>query len=353
MNQEVGFVEQVFINRKFALFRNPDTQVLRRRLRFPETITMSKAARNSTIPEVILEATDVEDIVNLIENFFLLERPSSICPRWVSRINLEVNQEAIKKELEYLEDKLKGNPEKNHIDLNRIEELKQELLIDPQQPWSMAKNNFTFRNRNNYCLYCTLRDRFLNFHQSKFSAMEQEPESTSLIELSDDRYYKERTYEMTDYSQRIIGTEELLADSENKEKKVVFTMVSEDLLYSLVSFALMLTKKNVHIVGTCSGKRFFVYDTDVYLPSEYDSVDFSSNFFVLHTDNDPFMGKAIVAIKNVQGSLFIFANPKEYPELHDSDIMELFSSIIYDYVVNGVKQEFYDDFYKQLFAFLK
>lgn len=353
MNQEVGFIEQVYINRKFALFRNPDTQVLRRRLRYPQTISMSSAAKGSTIPEFILDATNVEDIVNLIENFFLLEQPSSVCPRWVSRINMDVNQEEIIQQMKQLEDQLNTNPVKNHIDLNRLKELQQELLMDPQQPWSMPKNNFTFRNRNNYCLYCTLRDRFLNFHQSKFSAMEQEPESCAMVE--NDRFYKERTYEMTDYASRIIGSEELLADTEYKGKKVVFSMVSEDLLYSLASFALMLTKGNVHIVGTCSGKRFFVYEdvANDIATEEDEGLNFQNNFFVLHTTEDPFEGKTIVAIKNSQGALFIFASPKDYPELYDSEIMELFSSIIYDYVVNGVKQEFYDDFYKKLFSFLK
>ena len=350
MNQEVGFVEQVYINRKVTLFRNPDTQVHRRRLRFPETISMSAATRDSSIPSFIVDATNVEDIVNLVENFFLLEQPSSVCPRWVSRINLEVNQETIKQQLEELENQLRSNPVKNHIDLDRIKELRQELYMDPQQPWSMAKNNFTFRNRNNYCLYCTLRDRFLNFHQSKFSAMEQEPESSDMVEI--ERYYKERTYEMTDYANRIIGTEELLADTD-KGKSVVFSMVSEDLLYSLVSFALMVTRGNVHIVGTCSGKRFFVYEDSSYHYEADEGLDFQKNFFVLHSKDDPFTGKAIVAIKNSQGSLFIFASPKEYPELYDIEIMELFASIIYDYVVNDIKQEFYDEFYKKLFAFIR
>lgn len=349
MNQSLSFIEQIHISRGATLYRNPDTQVLRRRLRYPQTISMSGAARDSSIADAILEATNAEDIVNVVENFFLLEQPSSVCPRWVSRINMEVNQETIKQQLEELETQLQSNPVKNHIDLDRIKELKQQLLIDPQQPWSHAKNNFTFRNRNNYCLYCTLRDRFLNFHQSKFSALEQEPESTAMVEA--ERYYKERTFEMTDYSQRIIGSEELLADN---GKKVIFTMVSDDLLYSMVAFASMLLRGNVHIVGTCSGKRFFVYeDSEGYLPTDSDDLDFTKKFFVLQTKEDIFTGKAIVVIRNNEGSLFVFASPAEYPELYDTEIMELFTSIIYDYVVNGVKQEFYDGFYKKLFAFLR
>lgn len=346
----MNFIEQIHIQRPEVLYRNPDTQVLRRRLRYPQTITMSAAARDSAVPEQILEATTVEDVVGLIEGFFLLEEPSSVCPRWVSRINMEVNQEAIKQQMADLEAQLKSNPVKNHIDLDRIKELRQELLADPQQPWSMAKNNFTFRNRNNYCLYCTLRDRFLNFHQSKYSAMEQEPISTDMIEI--ERFYKERTFEVTETSQRIIGSEELQTDN---GKKVVFSLVSDDLLYSMAAFSMMLTRGNVHIVGTCSGKRFFVYEdvAEDGLAENTDDMVFAKRFYVLHSKEDAFTGKAIVIIRNNDGTLFVFASPSEFPELYDIEIMELFASIIYDYVVNGIKQEFYDSFYKKLFAFLK
>lgn len=346
----MNFIEQIHIQRPEVLYRNPDTQVLRRRLRYPQTITMSAAARDSAVPEQILEAATVEDVVGLIEGFFQLEEPSRVCPRWVSRINMEVNQEAIKQQMADLEAQLKSNPVKNHVDLDRIKELRQELLADPQQPWSMAKNNFTFRNRNNYCLYCTLRDRFLNFHQSKYSAMEQEPISTDMIEI--ERFYKERTFEVTETSQQIIGSEELQTDN---GKKVVFSLVSDDLLYSMVAFSMMLNRGNVHIVGTCSGKRFFVYEdvAEDTLVENSDDMVFAKRFYVLHSKEDAFTGKAIVIVRNNEGTLFVFASPTEFPELYDIEIMELFASIIYDYVVNGIKQEFYDSFYKQLFAFLK
>jgi hypothetical protein len=311
---------------------------------------MSAAARDSAVPELILESTTVEDVVGLVEGFFQLEEPSRVCPRWVSRINMEVNQEAIKLQMAELEGQLQSNPVKNHMDLDRIKELRQELLADPQQPWSMAKNNFTFRNRNNYCLYCTLRDRFLNFHQSKYSALEQEPESTDMIET--ERFYKERTFEVTNTSQRIIGTEELQTDN---GKKVVFSLVSDDLLYSMVAFSMMLNRGNVHIVGTCSGKRFFVYEEVAEDAPEENAGDmvFAHRFYVLGSKEDVFTGKAIVIIRNNDGTLFVFASPTEFPELYDIEIMELFASIIYDYVVNGIKQEFYDSFYKKLFAFLR
>lgn len=346
----MNFIEQIHIHRPEVLYRNPDTQVLRRRLRYPQTISMSAAARDSAVPELILEATTVEDVVGLVEGFFQLEEPSRVCPRWVSRINMEVNQEAIKLQMAELEGQLQSNPVKNHIDLDRIKELRQELLADPQQPWSMAKNNFTFRNRNNYCLYCTLRDRFLNFHQSKYSALEQEPESTDMIET--ERFYKERTFEVTNTSHRIIGTEELQTDN---GKKVAFTLVSDDLLYSMVAFSMMLNRGNVHIVGTCSGKRFFVYEEVAEDALEENAGDmvFANRFYVLGSKEDVFTGKAIVIIRNNDGTLFVFASPTEFPELYDIEIMELFASIIYDYVVNGIKQEFYDSFYKKLFAFLR
>jgi len=338
-----SFIDQICIQRSEILYRNPDTQVLRRRLRFPQTISMSAAAReSSTMIDQILETTDVEDMLGLIENFFLLEEPSKVCPRWVSRINIDVNQEMIKKQLEKLKIKLKAHPAKNHNDLDRIRELRNELMVDPQQPWNYAKNNLTFRNRNNYCLYCTLRDRFLNFHQSKFSAMEQDPESTTMVET--DRSYKEKVVDLTEYTQRVIGTEELVTDN---DRKVVFTLVSEDLLLSLVAFVQMLNKGNVHVVGTCSGKRFFVYED-----GEDSLEDYSKYMFALNDKQDVFNHKTIVAIRNKEDTLFIFANPGGYPELYDVEITELFTSIIYDYVVNGIKQEFYDSFYKRLFGFL-
>lgn len=329
----------------------------------------------------MLEAEDLDDLLERMEGFFQLEPPSTICPRWVSRINMEVNQEALKQQMGYLEKQLKSQPEKNHVDLDRIKELRQELLVDPQQPWNFAKNNFTFRSRGNYCLSCTLRDRFLNFHPSKFSAMEQEPQSTSMTEI--DKFYKERTFELMDRSRQIIGSEELVADN---GRKVVFSMVTEDILYSLVAFSLMLTKGNVHLVGSCSGKRFFVYEdisedtseeasanttseeASVNTTSEEVSEDttsedtdhndetstgFSKNFTVLHTHPDAFTGRAIVVIRSRRGTVFIFASPLEYPELYDIEITELFSSIIYDYVVNGVKQEFNDPVYKKMFSFLR